>query len=189
MLVSEGIEAAKIEIIRNPEEAIKLSSHMVKLAKHEVLRIYPSLNAFRRQVRIGALHLFREALERGGISVRILIPADEQQIKQIINEVELALPRLDIRSLDKSLQTQIGIIVVDRKQSMIIELKDDTKENFYDAAGLANETKTRTRRHVKRKKDFWNLTKLKRMLYKKETMYKYNLKTNTEISFTISRNG
>jgi signal transduction histidine kinase len=107
------------------------------LAKHEVLRIYPSLNAFRRQVRIGALHLFRGALERGDISVRILIPADEQQIKQIINEVELALPKLDIRSLDKSLQTQIGIIVVDRKESMIIELKDDTKENYYDAAGLA----------------------------------------------------
>jgi two-component system, OmpR family, sensor histidine kinase VicK len=135
--VEEGIEAAKIEIIRNPEEAIKLSRHLIKLAKHEVLRLYPSFNGFRRQVRIGALHLFREALERG-ISVRILVPADKQQIDEIINEVELALPKLEIRSLDKSLQTQIGIIVVDRRESMIIELKDDAKENYYDAAGLAS---------------------------------------------------
>jgi len=49
----------------------------------------------------------------------------------------LELPQLDIRSIDKSLQTQMGIIVVDRKESLIIELKDDTKENYYDAAGLA----------------------------------------------------
>jgi signal transduction histidine kinase len=49
----------------------------------------------------------------------------------------LELPQLDIRSIDKSLQTQMGIIVVDRKESLIIELRDDTKENYYDAAGLA----------------------------------------------------
>ena len=50
---------------------------------------------------------------------------------------QLALPNLDIRSLDKSLQTQIGILIVDRKESVIIELKDDTKDNYYDASGLA----------------------------------------------------
>lgn len=134
--LEEGIEAAKIEIFRNPEDAVKLSRRLVKLAKHEVLRIYPSFNGFRRQIRMGALHLFREALERN-ISVKILVPADEEQIEQIINEIDLALPKLDIRGLDKSLQTQIGIIVVDRKESMIIELKDDTKEKYRDAAGLA----------------------------------------------------
>jgi signal transduction histidine kinase len=31
----------------------------------------------------------------------------------------------------------MGIIVVDRKESLIIELKDDMKDNYYDAAGLA----------------------------------------------------
>jgi signal transduction histidine kinase len=134
--IEEGIEAAKIEIIRDPDEAIKLSRDLIKSAKHEVLRIYPSFNGFRRQIRIGALHLFREVLEYG-ISVRILVPADKQQIDEILDGVELALPMLEIRGLDKSLQTQMGIIVVDRKESMIIELKDDEKESYHDAAGLA----------------------------------------------------
>jgi signal transduction histidine kinase len=134
--IEEGIETAKIEIIRDPDEAIKLSRDLIKSAKHEVLRIYPSFNGFRRQIRIGALHLFREVLEHG-ISVRILVPADKQQIDEIMNGLELALPTLEIRSLDKSLQTQMGIIVVDRKESIIIELKDDEKESYYDAAGLA----------------------------------------------------
>ena len=65
-----------------------------------------------------------------------MIPADYQQITQIINEVNLVLPELSIRCVDKSLQNTIGILVVDRKESLIVETKDDTKDNSYDAAGL-----------------------------------------------------
>jgi signal transduction histidine kinase len=135
--IEEGIESAKIETIRNPHEIVKLSRHLIKGAKHEVLRIYPSINGFRRQIRIGAMQLFKEVLERG-ISIRMLVPADKHQIDEIMNGLELSLPKLEIRSLDVSLQTQIGIIVVDRRESMIIELKDDTKEHYLDAAGLAS---------------------------------------------------
>ncbi|MGH9979845.1 MAG: histidine kinase dimerization/phospho-acceptor domain-containing protein, partial [Nitrososphaeraceae archaeon] len=140
--IEEGIETAKIEIIRNPEEAVNLSRQLIKAAKHEVLRIYPSFNGFRRQIRIGALHLFREIIEHG-INVRIIVPADKQQIDEMMNGLELALPKLEIRGLDRSLRTQIGIIVVDRKESMIIELKDDEKESYYDAAGLASYSNSR----------------------------------------------
>ena len=129
--IEEGIEPTLIEIIKSPQDEVTLSNDLVKTAKHEILRIYPSINQFRRQVRIGVLHLFRDALTQG-ISIRILVPGDEEQIKEIINEVQLALPQLEIRSLDKSLQTQMGILVVDRKQSVIIELKDDTEDTYYD---------------------------------------------------------
>ncbi|HET6800751.1 MAG TPA: HAMP domain-containing sensor histidine kinase, partial [Nitrososphaeraceae archaeon] len=134
--IEQGIEPARIEIIETPRKAVEIARNIVKAAKYEVLRIYPSLNAFRRQVRIGALHLFREVVQNGA-KVRILIPADRQQIMQVVSEVELALPQIDIRSIDKSLQTHIGIIVADRRDSLIIELRDDTKENYYEAAGLA----------------------------------------------------
>jgi signal transduction histidine kinase len=134
--IEEGTEPVKIEIIQNPKEAVTLSHELVKSAKHEILRIYPSIGQFYRQVRIGVLHLFRDAMERG-LSVKVLVPGDAEQINKIIDEVQLALPKLDIRSLDKSLRTQIGILVVDRKESVIIELKDDTKDNYYDASGLA----------------------------------------------------
>jgi two-component system, OmpR family, sensor histidine kinase VicK len=134
--IEQGVESSDIEIIENPREAIKRAQQIIKLAQHEVLRIYPSLNAFRRQVRIGAINLFQEVLQHGA-KVRILIPADEKQITQIVEEVVPELPQLEIRSIDKSLQTQMGVIVVDRKESLIVELRDDTKDNYYDAAGLA----------------------------------------------------
>jgi two-component system, OmpR family, sensor histidine kinase VicK len=135
-IIEEGIESTNIEIIENPVESLKLSYDIVRSAKNEVLRIYPSINAFRRQVRAGAMHLFKEILDCN-VGVRILIPADDQQIMNIMNEVILALPELNIRSIDKSLQTSIGIIIVDKKESLIIESRDDTRDNYYDAAGLA----------------------------------------------------
>jgi two-component system sensor histidine kinase VicK len=134
--IERGVEPSEIEIIENPREAMKRAQQIIKLAKHEVLRIYPSLNTFRRHVRIGMIDLIQEVLKNGA-KVRILIPADEDQISQIVDEVVVELPQLEIRSIDKSLQTQMGVIVVDRKESLIVELRDDTKENYYDAAGLA----------------------------------------------------
>lgn len=134
--IEQGIEPSDIEIIENPKEAMKRSQQIIRLAKHEVLRIYPSLNTFRRHVRIGLIDLLQEVL-KNGVKVRILIPADEDQISEIVDEVVVELPQFEIRSIDKSLQTQMGIIVVDRKESLIVELRDDTKENYYDAAGLA----------------------------------------------------
>ena len=140
--IKEGFESTRIEIIENPEESLALSYDIVKSAKNEVLRIFPSINAFRRQVRAGVMHLFKEILERG-IKVRILLPADDVQIAQIMNEVMLAFPMLDIRSIDKSLQTSIGVIIVDRKESLIIESRDDTKDNYYAAVGLATYSNSR----------------------------------------------
>jgi two-component system sensor histidine kinase VicK len=134
--IEQGVEPSEIQIIENPREAMKLAQQIIRLAKHEVLRIYPSLNTFRRHVRIGLVDLLQEVL-KNGVKVRVLIPADEDQISQIVDEVVVEMPQLEIRSIDKSLQTQMGVIVVDRKESLIVELRDDTKENYYDAAGLA----------------------------------------------------
>ena len=134
--IENGVETEGIEIFQNPVESLRMAFDMIKSAKDEVLRIYPSINALRRQIRIGTIQLFKELLERG-VKVRILIPTDEDKIAGLVNEITLMLPRLEIRSIDKSLETSMGIIVVDRKKSLIVELRDDTKDNYYQAAGLA----------------------------------------------------
>jgi two-component system, OmpR family, sensor histidine kinase VicK len=134
--IEEGVEPATIEIISSPVDSIKRAYDLIESAEEEVLRIFSSVNAFRRQARLGIMHLFKHAVERG-VRVRILIPADQKEVIQIINEVNLVLPQLDIGSVDKGLQSTVGILVIDRKESLIIETKDDSKSNSYDAAGLA----------------------------------------------------
>jgi two-component system sensor histidine kinase VicK len=133
----EGIRSSsKIEIIRNPRESIKLAYDLIQSAEQEVLRIFPSIHAFRRQTRMGIMHLFKEVVEHG-VKVRILIHADENQIRQVINEVVLVFPEIDIKGIDMSLNTSIGIVIVDKKESLIIETRDDARDNSYDASGLA----------------------------------------------------
>jgi signal transduction histidine kinase len=134
--IEEGIESASIEIIPSPSYSIRRAYDLVNSAQEEVLRMFSSINAFRRQARLGIMHLFKDAVERG-VRVRILIPADQKEVTQIVNEVNLVLPQLEIGSVDKSLESIVGILVVDRKESLIIETKNDTKSNSYDAAGLA----------------------------------------------------
>jgi signal transduction histidine kinase len=134
--IEEGVESASIEIIPNPSYSIKRAYDLVNSAQNEVLRIFSSIHAFRRQTRLGIMHLFKDAVERG-VRVRILIPADQKEITQIVNEVHLVLPQLEIGSVDKSLESTVGILVVDRKESLIIETKNDTKDSSYDAAGIA----------------------------------------------------
>jgi hypothetical protein len=125
--IEEGIDQSNIEIIQNPEESIKRSHELIRSAKEEVLRIFSSVNAFLSQIRLGIMNLFKEIAEKHGIKIRILLPAtDDQQTMQIT-----------IKSVDKSTQTSIGILVVDRNESLIVETKDDTKGDPYDAAGLA----------------------------------------------------
>ena len=128
--------SSNTEIIQNPRESIKLAYDLIKSAEQEVLRIFPSIHAFRRQVRMGIMHLFKEVVEND-IIVRVLIHADEKQIRETVNEVKLVFPEIELRAIEMNLDTSIGIVVVDRKESLIIETKDDTKDNSYDASGLA----------------------------------------------------
>ncbi len=134
--IEEGVDSTNIEIIENPRETLKIAADMVKSAREEVLRIYPSVTAFHRQVKVGAVNLFREAINHN-VKVRIVIPCDENELKQIVDEVLLVLPQLDIRSIDKTLEAHIGIIVVDKKESLIVESKDGGGDSYYEAAGLA----------------------------------------------------
>jgi two-component system sensor histidine kinase VicK len=48
----------------------------------------------------------------------------------------LRLICFDIHYIEPGLETYVTIVVVDRKSSLVVELKDDTKESSYEAMGL-----------------------------------------------------
>jgi signal transduction histidine kinase len=140
--IEEGTESANIEIIENPKESIKLAYHLIKSAEKEVLVLLSTANTFRRQVRMGGIDILREAIAEHAVNVRILVPFDEQ-INQTMQEMSSSAydqkqqKQLEIRTVDKSLETRITIIINDRKEAMIWELKDDTKDDSYEAVGVA----------------------------------------------------
>lgn len=134
--IEEGSDLAEIEIIQNPREGIERAWNYVRKSKNEVLCIFSTANAFRRQIQLGLLQLLNEVTEQHGTQVRVLIPADDR-IKDTIDQAAKICSQVDFRVAEEKLQTRITIVLIDRKDCMIVELKDDTKESSYYAAGLA----------------------------------------------------
>jgi two-component system, OmpR family, sensor histidine kinase VicK len=134
--IEEGIEPEVIETIRDPIEVQLLAFKLIKFATHEILVIFSTANAFHRQEYAGAMELFKEATAERHVKIRILTPMDDI-IKEKAQKFKEQKHQIDIRNIDYPLQTKVTTLLVDRKFSLTVELKDDTKETSYEAIGLA----------------------------------------------------
>ncbi len=139
--IEEGIEPEVIETIRNPFEIQKIAFELVKSARDEILLVFSTANAFHRQERTGMIKLLKEAAVGRRVQIRILTPIDDLikgiAQKLIREQQQQNQPRIDIRFIGRFSQTKIRILVVDKASSLVVELKDDSKESSYEAMGLA----------------------------------------------------
>jgi two-component system, OmpR family, sensor histidine kinase VicK len=131
---------ANVEIIENPKESVDRAYDISISAREELLVAFPTVNSFLRNVRTGmSMLLLKEEYSKNNVRLRILTPVDNQII-QIIEELKKVLPELDIRALNESTESnnnRVIIVLADRKECLIVETKDDTKDNMYEAAGLS----------------------------------------------------
>jgi two-component system sensor histidine kinase VicK len=51
---------------------------------------------------------------------------------------EYTTGKINIRFIESDLQTKISLLIIDRKSSLAVELKDDTKDNVQQAIGLSS---------------------------------------------------
>ncbi|HJR49001.1 MAG TPA: ATP-binding protein [Nitrososphaeraceae archaeon] len=166
--VEEGrADETNIEVIPNPKRGIEHALKILKSAKKEILIVCSTSNAFRRQLQMGGLQLLKEITEKDNAKVRILVPADTEA-RSTIKEIRISYPRIEIRSLEEALQTCITIIMVDRKECVIVESKDDTKGTSYDAAGIStySNSKTIVTSYVSIFESLWNQTEMYEQLKK-----------------------
>jgi two-component system, OmpR family, sensor histidine kinase VicK len=153
--IEEGVKHPIIEVIEDTQKSIARAFDIINLAKNEISAMFASANTFLLAVEINALDYYQKALQRG-VKVCVLIPSNatgndhsynnslnssknrtNNDIVTKIKEIRKKLPQLDIRIADKSLQTRITILVVDNSECMIWELKDETKQDPYEAGGIA----------------------------------------------------
>ena len=146
MEIEEGVELEKTQVIQDSRSIQKLFVDMVKSAQHEVLLILPTVNAFLREHRIGIIQLLMRAASKRTVNVRILTPTNEV-INNILKNMGISCQEgerkneFDLRSINMSSEetavSTVTIVVVDKKESLVFEKTDDTKENFIEAVGLA----------------------------------------------------
>jgi two-component system, OmpR family, sensor histidine kinase VicK len=141
---SEKSKNIILQIIRDPAEVQKLGFELIRSAKEEILIIFSTANAFHRQIRVGGAKLLREVtIAKRDLNIRILTPQDER-IKEVSSELKQQLKKIEVRHVEESLQTKITVLIVDRKYSLSIEFKDDTKDSVYEAIGLATYSNTKS---------------------------------------------
>ena len=137
--IEAGVHLSDIEVIPNSARAQELYLEIVKSASEEILWIFPSINAFIRQERIGAIQLAKDAAKERNVKVRIMIPANsviEQKIQQL-KQYCYPSNMIDVRYIVQMSDTKATILVVDRKASLVMELRDDSKATFIEAIGLS----------------------------------------------------
>jgi two-component system sensor histidine kinase VicK len=145
--LEEGIEPGKTELIQNPQRVLELFLNLINSAKHEILLIIPTANAFLREERIGAIELLKQAAIERNVKVRIIGPsnsvienelqAERDRQREKKNGVKgLQIQYSDIR-FEQTAVTTVTILVVDRKESLAIEKTDDSKLDFIKAIGLS----------------------------------------------------
>ena len=85
-----------------------------------------------------SVQLLKKEYSENDFTLRILTPVDNQ-IVQIVKELKEVLSQLDIRAINENTESnRVIIVLADRRESLIVEIKDNTKENMYESSRIIN---------------------------------------------------
>ena len=140
----EGVDY-DIEVIQNPDRTEELYWGIVKSAEKEILLILPTANAVIRQEKMGIIKYLAEATKSRNIQVRILMPQVNlshhhhaiEESKPVQQQQDNPSDSLNVRYMQQLSDTKATILIADRKVSLVIEVRDDSKSRFYEAIGLS----------------------------------------------------
>ncbi|HZC47419.1 MAG TPA: ATP-binding protein [Nitrososphaeraceae archaeon] len=151
--IEEGIDLGEteiIQVIQNPKKILELFINMIKSAKSEILLMLPTINAFLREERIGAIELLKKSAAEYNVNVRIITPSNDDVEKILQNIASVAVRREQQENQKKGFEVQrsniqfketamttVTILVVDKRESLVMEKTDDSKETFIEAIGLS----------------------------------------------------
>jgi two-component system, OmpR family, sensor histidine kinase VicK len=157
--IEEGIKPEVIEIIADPKVALETEYRLLKSAKQEVQIIFSTINTFLLQERQLGITKILSNLSKQGVRTRILTPMDidvkeltsnlKKQYEQEIYQKKQASKNnnnnnnnadicsaIDIQEIAPSSSINAKIIIVDKQDSLAMEIKDGTRDDLYNTIGL-----------------------------------------------------
>jgi len=153
--IEEGIKPEVIEIIADPKEALETEYRLLKSAKQEVQIIFSTINTFLLQERQLGITKILSNLSKHGVRTRILTPMDidvkelttslKKQYDQEIYQKKQANKNnnntdissaIDIQEIAPSSSINAKIVIVDKQDSLAMEIKDGTRDDLYNSIGL-----------------------------------------------------
>lgn len=147
--IDMGYDPERIDILSKSKNVHNLYETIIRSAKKEIMIIFPSAGAFIRQHRAGLIPSIFESVKNNNIKLKALVPSDRRIsliIQELKSEKELLTSKsfnMDFRVIENFLETKSTILIVDKRVSLVMELKDDSKDSFYDAIGLSTYSNSR----------------------------------------------
>ena len=177
MEIEQGLKREFIETIRDPQEIQNLGFDLIKSANEDVLIIFSTANAFLRQQKAGAIMLVAKQAIDHNAKVRILTPINKkvsESIRDLTGLGENEKIDIEIRNIESPQQTKVTILIADRKFPLAVELKEDSKDNSYEAIGLGiySNSKPTVLSYVSIFESLWNQSELFEQLKIQDKMQK-----------------
>jgi two-component system, OmpR family, sensor histidine kinase VicK len=139
--IEEGKTLGKTEVIQIPSKTKDLFINLVNLAKEEILLLLPTTNAFLREHNMGIMSTLRVKSINENVNIQVLTPTNDSVNKILLDlgvddKNNFTITPFEFKS-DQINVSSVTILVVDKRESLVIEKIDDSKDNILDAMGLA----------------------------------------------------
>jgi two-component system, OmpR family, sensor histidine kinase VicK len=159
--IEERIKPETIEVIVDPRNALETEYRLLKSAKKEIQMIFSTVNTFHMQERQLGITKILTNLSRQGVSIKVLTPIDNQakeliadlkeqgEVKRLQkqlnqkyngdndNDDNSANSIIDIQDIAPSSSINTKIIVVDKQDSLAMEIKDGMADSLHTTIGLS----------------------------------------------------
>ncbi len=166
--IEDDMEIPFFETIEKSDETLRLIKNLISSANQEILGILPTFDSFKRQVENDFFLHIKNTIQNKDLSIKILVtdridPSRQNAINKIFKDDFILLEdnkrrfglddvgnkpfdftvnsikNMKIRAISSNdIQSEVGLLVVDRSKSIIIEDKNNTPEDPLDATGLAS---------------------------------------------------
>lgn len=153
--IEKNIPAERTEVVSDPHGIESFYKNIINNAKQEIMLILPTtVDTFANEKRIAIIDSLKESAKRN-VKIRILVhsnredydTAQEQDINNNLRPKGILVNQLSIRPIQEAQghegeeegdgMRRVITVIADNKTSLVIELKNDEKENFVDAIGSA----------------------------------------------------
>lgn len=147
-----------IQVISQPTTTRQIYLNLIRTANSEILLVFPTINAIRREEKMGVLEELTRAANRG-VRIRMLLPEDDF-VKAQLNT--LKKNQISIQKIEASSEIKFKLLVADKRLVLVVETKDDSRSEFTEAIGLAtiSNSKASVQPYVSIFESFWRETQL-----------------------------
>jgi two-component system, OmpR family, sensor histidine kinase VicK len=142
--IEEGVKREFVETIREPSEIEHLFFNLIKSAKYEIQLLLSTANTFYRLQNLGLISVLMEQAANLSLKIKVLMVKDDKS-NQLNIQADEKCSEIDFQFLHKEIKSpNTTSLLIDNEYSLVVDTRDDSKETFGNAIGLATYSNNRS---------------------------------------------